>query len=162
MTGGGAIPIRHEKDSTPSEVHDPSGFSYLETNRLGLAADSGCVTDDKRLYIAPDFPFQIIGHPARQMAGISVNEQNIALDTFYGSAPRLMDDKVRYTAYRYFYTRTNAGLVGEFGNAAFDPAFMAVEEILHLALRQAGRHRDAQALAAWLDAQRQPLARGFS
>ncbi len=40
-----------------------------------------------------------------------------------------MDDKVRYTAYRYFYTRTNAGLVGEFGNAAFDPAFMAVEEI---------------------------------
>src|SRR5690606_30689122 len=77
------------------------------------------------------------------------------------AASRLVRDLVRNAAHGDFDTGAHARLVWQICDAAFDPAFMAIEETQHFALGKAGRNRDAQPLAAGFDAQGQPFGTGI-
>ena len=75
----------------------------------------------------------------------------------HGAAPaRLVHDEVRHAAQRDLDARPHLRPLRHLGQPLLQPALMAVEEAVDLAARQAGRHGDAQALAAGVDAQRQP------
>ena len=63
---------------------------------------------------------------------------------------------MRHAAQRHLDAGPHLRPVGHLGQPLLQPALMAVEKALDLAARDAGRHGDAQAAPAGIDAQRQP------
>ena len=77
MTAGGAIMMRQEKDSVPSEVQEPQRLTVsrkrIALARLPIAAVCFC---DQRLDVALGLALQEIGEPARQVPALAMHDQH--------------------------------------------------------------------------------------
>ncbi|MCY1244508.1 hypothetical protein D9M72_575840 [compost metagenome] len=113
------------------------------------------MTSNQLFDVALDFALEVIGDAPRQMRGVAMNEQNIAFQQIHCAASRLVCDEMRNATDGNFYACADACLIGQFCNAAFDPALMADQKALNFTVRQTGGDGDTQTFAASFNAQGQ-------